>query len=458
MRHYPPSLGYRREATSDITHREVSNVHRYFPPVRAGRGRSKVATALLASLLVAVFLSSAPSSADNDHSDLHHRKNHLDREVKHQQADVDEVSTQLIRAQARVDAAVTDLRSARAVLSDLRVQVAAAVEVDRQMQERLDQALVRLHDARADLAAGGQAVIDQRDQLAGFALSSYQTGGLGPLSLGLGFDASTVQSVVDGMQGMEAVGNKQSVSLQQLQAAEVLLTLTEERVETTKDDVQQKRAEAAENLETTRELETQAEVAKSEVATKVSSLRVEQQRAAAAKHHEIARLQKLKKERDRVEDRLRKIAERRARQHHSSVSATPSGGGGYLSYPVNNTYITSPYGMRMHPILHVWKLHDGTDFHADCGTPVYAAADGRIVSEYYNVGYGNRIILDHGYVKGVSLWTSYNHLTSFVARVGEHVKRGELIAYSGTTGYSTACHLHFMVYVNGSTVNPVSWL
>ncbi len=123
-----------------------------------------------------------------------------------------------------------------------------------------------------------------------------------------------------------------------------------------------------------------------------------------------------------------------------------------------NTYITSPYGMRMHPILHVWKLHDGTDFHADCGTPVYAAAPGRVLSEYYNEGYGNRIILDHGFVRGVSLQTSYNHLTSFVARSGQHVKRGQLIAYSGTTGYSTACHLHFMVYVNGYTVNPVTWL
>jgi murein DD-endopeptidase MepM/ murein hydrolase activator NlpD len=126
--------------------------------------------------------------------------------------------------------------------------------------------------------------------------------------------------------------------------------------------------------------------------------------------------------------------------------------------PVTNTYITSPYGMRMHPILHVYKLHDGTDFHAPCGTPVYAAADGTVLEEYYNTGYGNRVILNHGYVRGVSLMTSYNHLTSFVARTGEHVSRGQLIAYSGTTGYSTACHLHFMVYVNGNTVDPMTWL
>jgi len=125
---------------------------------------------------------------------------------------------------------------------------------------------------------------------------------------------------------------------------------------------------------------------------------------------------------------------------------------------VTNTYITSPYGMRLHPILHIWELHDGTDFHALCGTPVYAAADGRVLSEYYNAGYGNRIIIDHGLVNGVSLPTSYNHLTSFVAGTGQQVSRGQLIAYSGTTGYSTGCHLHFMVYVNGATVDPMTWL
>jgi murein DD-endopeptidase MepM/ murein hydrolase activator NlpD len=58
----------------------------------------------------------------------------------------------------------------------------------------------------------------------------------------------------------------------------------------------------------------------------------------------------------------------------------------------------------------------------------------------------------------VSLATSYNHLTSFVAHPGEEVHRGQLIAYSGTTGYSTGCHLHFMVYVNGATVDPMTWL
>jgi murein DD-endopeptidase MepM/ murein hydrolase activator NlpD len=417
-----------------------------------------VAAALLASLLAATFLTSAPSSAEDDHSDLHHHKNQLDRQVTSQRQDVDEVSTQLVRAQARVDSAVADLTDARDQLASLRAQVREAALVDQQMQERLAQAVVRLENARADLEQGQQSVVDQRAELASFAMSSYQTGGLNAMSLGFGFDSDTVQSAVDGVQGMEAVGNKQVVSLQRLQAAQVLLRLTEDRVEQTEADVREKRIEAAENLATKRRLEAEAASAKREVLARVDALRVEREKVAAAKQVELQRLHRLESERNRVEKRLQRIAARRAKQHHRTISSPPTGGGGFLSYPVNNTYITSPYGMRMHPILHVYKLHDGTDFHADCGTPVYAAAAGRVTQEYYNAGYGNRVIIDHGYVNGVSLWTSYNHLTSFVAHVGQHVDRGQLVAYSGTTGYSTACHLHFMVYVNGSTVDPVTWL
>jgi murein DD-endopeptidase MepM/ murein hydrolase activator NlpD len=112
----------------------------------------------------------------------------------------------------------------------------------------------------------------------------------------------------------------------------------------------------------------------------------------------------------------------------------------------------------MHPILHVWKLHDGTDFGAACGSPVHAAAAGTITAEYFNVGYGNRVMMNNGHVDGIDLGTSYNHLSGFAARVGQHVARGQLIAYSGMTGYATGCHIHFMVYVGGATVDPMTWL
>jgi murein DD-endopeptidase MepM/ murein hydrolase activator NlpD len=72
-------------------------------------------------------------------------------------------------------------------------------------------------------------------------------------------------------------------------------------------------------------------------------------------------------------------------------------------------------------------------------------------------GFGNQVLIDHGRVSGKSLATSYNHLSRIVVHHG-HVSRGQLIAYSGTTGLSTGCHLHFEVYVNGVHVNPMNWL
>jgi len=120
--------------------------------------------------------------------------------------------------------------------------------------------------------------------------------------------------------------------------------------------------------------------------------------------------------------------------------------------------------MRVHPVTGVYKLHDGTDFGVGCGTPVHAAASGTVIQAANVAGYGNQLVIDHGIMRGVGLATSYNHLMSFSAGPGSHVSPGEVIGYSGGgagmygAGYSTGCHLHFMVYVNGATTDPMGWL
>ena len=135
----------------------------------------------------------------------------------------------------------------------------------------------------------------------------------------------------------------------------------------------------------------------------------------------------------------------------------PVDGDGRLGMPVDGP-ITSPYGMRLHPILGVWKLHDGTDFGVGCGTPVRAAEDGVVAEAYADAAYGNRVIVDHGQLGRGAVTTSYNHLTSWEVAVGGSIQRGDVIGYVGSTGYSTGCHLHFMVEVNGTTVDPETWL
>ncbi len=110
--------------------------------------------------------------------------------------------------------------------------------------------------------------------------------------------------------------------------------------------------------------------------------------------------------------------------------------------------------MRLHPTLGYVRLHAGIDLRTYCGTPVYAGKAGTVQWAKMRGGFGNQVMVDHGYVGGNSLMSSYNHLTRFVVGAGQHVERGQLVGYSGNTGTSAACHLHFEVYVNGTTTNP----
>jgi murein DD-endopeptidase MepM/ murein hydrolase activator NlpD len=125
--------------------------------------------------------------------------------------------------------------------------------------------------------------------------------------------------------------------------------------------------------------------------------------------------------------------------------------------PMSNkelTRLASGFGMRMHPIYKVMKMHTGCDFSAPKGTPIYATGDGTVrMVETQLDGYGKEIEIDHGF----GYITKYAHLEKFNVRVGQKVKRGELIGYSGNSGASTAPHLHYEVIHDGKKVNPVHY-
>ncbi len=139
-----------------------------------------------------------------------------------------------------------------------------------------------------------------------------------------------------------------------------------------------------------------------------------------------------------------------------TAGSLPSGGG-TLRYPVKGP-ITSPFGMRVDPLKHTWRLHSGTDFGAACGTPMVAAAAGTVRSVAYHPSYGNRLVMEHGMIAGARLTTAYNHATGYVVRPGQRVSAGQVIGHVGTTGDSTGCHLHFMVYANDRLANPMPYL
>ncbi len=122
--------------------------------------------------------------------------------------------------------------------------------------------------------------------------------------------------------------------------------------------------------------------------------------------------------------------------------------------PVKNEDLkrmASGFGMRLHPILKSWRMHNGMDFTAPTGTPIFASGNGKVVKAHRSSTFGKVVYIEHGY----GYKTIYAHMSKIVAKKGQKVKRGDLIGYVGNTGRSAAPHLHYEVHKNGRPVNPI---
>lgn len=130
--------------------------------------------------------------------------------------------------------------------------------------------------------------------------------------------------------------------------------------------------------------------------------------------------------------------------HADRLAATPS------IMPTSGWLSSAFSRMRAHPILHTARPHEGIDVTAPMGAPIEAPANGTVTQSGWEAGYGNTVVIDHGY----GIVTKFAHASRILVRKGEKVTRGELIAQVGNTGLSTGPHLHYEVHVNGRPVDP----
>jgi len=142
----------------------------------------------------------------------------------------------------------------------------------------------------------------------------------------------------------------------------------------------------------------------------------------------------------------------------SGTDTTPStqapSSSGWIK-PLKSYTITSPFGMRVHPISGVYKMHEGVDMSAPQGTPIYAAKSGKVTTTSYQAGgAGYYVSINHG--DGFS--SIYMHMTHYIVKPGNYVNAGQVIGYVGSTGGSTGPHLHFGIAYNGSYVNPMNYI
>lgn len=124
--------------------------------------------------------------------------------------------------------------------------------------------------------------------------------------------------------------------------------------------------------------------------------------------------------------------------------------------PISNKHLThlhTLFGLRMHPLLGYVRPHNGLDFTAPEGTPVYATGDGKVAYAQYSQSYGNVVYINHGF----DFETRYAHLTRFIVSPGQEVKRGQVIGYVGNTGLSVSAHLHYEVLYKNDFINPINF-
>jgi murein DD-endopeptidase MepM/ murein hydrolase activator NlpD len=488
--------------------------HGQRPPRFGGRLHALSAVLLSGALVVGLAGGLLVSSAQAD--DLTDQRAALKQQISRTKTDLSESSAALSNAGVQVDVVASRLTAARAELSSAQSAVISAKAEDVRLAAKLKQ-------AQKDLARAKAAVLDCQEQLdakkrmVGTIVRNQYQQQTNLMPIAVLTDPST-GDLATRVQWATTMFDTTQAKIDDLLALEAQLKARRAKLAQAEDKVADDRAEAADSLSETRQLEARAASATAAVAGQLAQQQAVERAAAQDVAQDRTHYAKLTAERATVEHRIavrvakekaaakaaaaaekaaaakaaaRRDAEARAeakaaarakasspkrtsrsstarvaapqapspaRKASSSSSSSSSSSGSHhgFIYPVSAP-ITSPYGMRFHPVLHVWKLHDGTDFGAGCGTAIHAAYGGVVAEKYYNAGYGNRLMIDHGKVDGKYVTTGYNHAIRYVVGVGDHVKQGQVIGYVGTTGYSTGCHLHLMVWLNGGMVNPMTW-
>ena len=372
-------------------------------------------------------------------------------------------SGDLAESTAALAAATTALRAAQAALPAAEAAVARTQQALDDAQRAVDVAVSRRGTAQARLMLAMQAqdatadvVAAQQARITQLVRAAYVSGGsLTEMSAVL--EAESPEDFAQRVMSYRAVSQAQQAELQGLQLLQSAIAHDASGLSTLRGNLALAESSAEEQLAAVARAARAAQDAKATL----QSVVLDRQRAMAAAQAALAEDEAQQVVQHGVNTRLQTLLAQQARQQLGAAGARP--GSSYA--PVPGTLaapavgpITSPFGMRRHPITGVYKLHTGTDFGVPCGTVVHAARAGTVLQAYVDRAYGLRTVISHGVVDGALLTTTYNHQSRIDVQVGQTVAVGQPIGLSGTTGYSTGCHLHFELLVNADYVDPVPWM
>lgn len=406
----------------------------------------------LAATVVAATLAVGAISVPLAHADdLRDRQKSVEKKVDNADHALEDSSAALRRSFGQLEDARGRLEAARRELATTREQLGVARERDQEMQAKLELAQTRLEQAQTDLAYGRDDLEVQRGAVTDMITSIYQDGDPQLQAFSSMLQAEDPADLTWTQEGQSVMVGRETRAYDELRAAEVLLEVRQKQLAAAEQEVALRRQEAADQLVVMRVLTDQARTQRATVRSVVDERRVAQERAARARSRDAAALRTLKEQEKRIREKIARAAAR------SSVGYRGSSDG-FLGWPLDGGYVTSPFGYRTHPIYGYYSLHNGIDYGGGCGRSLQAAAAGKVVAKYYSSVYGNRLFVYVGNINGKNLTLVYNHAASYGVSVGQQVSRGQAIGVVGDSGWSTACHLHLTVLENGRPVNPMNYM
>jgi murein DD-endopeptidase MepM/ murein hydrolase activator NlpD len=378
-------------------------------------------------------------------------KSKVDDRVKELQQEFEGLDEDLARVIAERDEAKEKLPDAEAESKAADDALAEAIEKDDDMAARLTSAENAQKDLKKSIKSGTEEIDKHKTSAARIGRQAYQNSGI-TSELAMLLQMAEGTSADGGIGRVDSAVRSQQRTIDKLSEQRAVNKNNEERLTGVTEKISDLKDEAAEAVVAKEAAQRDAKKKADSLNDLISAKDDAEKTISDNKAKTEKQLADEKDEQDRLAKKVRdweKDQEKKGKFVY---------GDGVLANPAKGYPTTSPFGYRVHPITGAKKLHTGMDFGVPCGTPIRAAGDGIVVTSGWTGGYGNRVVISHGKIKGSSIASTYNHNTKLKVHDGQKVKKGQVISYSGTTGASTGCHLHFEIMKNGGYVDPKPYI
>ena len=413
--------------------------------------KRKPGLTLIAVLLILVtVLSSVPLQADAaSSSEIKKQLNELKSEKKELQAQIDQIRGQykaneneLLDMVAQKDAIDQEITLLYEQITNINDQIMSYNLLIADLQNELDEAQERLSNLNEKYKERIRAMEEEGE------ISYWE----------VLFKSNSFSDLLDRLNMIQEIAASDKRRMQELTDAANEVTAAQENLGTEKSELESTREELDATQLLLEEKRAEADEILTELIAKGEEFELLLEQSEDAQEELMQEIAKKEKEYDQAKHKewlATSVAT--TKPSTSSGSTKPStqapSSGGWVS-PVASYTITSPFGMRVHPILGYSRMHNGVDMAAPSGTPVYAAKSGRVTFTGWANDAGNYVSINHG--DGFS--SVYMHLTRYIVSKGSYVNAGQVIGYVGSTGLSTGPHLHFGIAYNGTYVNPMNYV